>query len=81
MLVLTRKEGEQIRIGTDTVISVLKIEGGTIRIGIDAPRHVPILRMEVFEKILQENVAAASPDMEEIANVMTLITRKIEQGA
>ncbi|MFG0334826.1 MAG: carbon storage regulator [Maioricimonas sp. JB049] len=47
MLVLTRKEGEEIQIGTDIRIRVLRIRGGQIRVGISAPREVRIIRSEL----------------------------------
>jgi carbon storage regulator len=47
MLVLSRKDGEQILVGDDVVIKVLSIAGGRVRVGIEAPRHVPIRRSEL----------------------------------
>jgi carbon storage regulator len=51
MLVVTRKNGEQLVIGDNIVVTVLKIEGDRVRLGIAAPREVPVHRMEVFEAI------------------------------
>ena len=50
MLVLTRKSNQSIMIGDDIELTVLSIAGGTIRVGIQAPRDVPILRTEIYEK-------------------------------
>jgi carbon storage regulator CsrA len=47
MLVLSRKDGEQILVGDDVVIKVLSIAGGRVRVGIEAPRHVSIRRSEL----------------------------------
>lgn len=47
MLVLTRKEDETIRIGDDIVVKVVKTHGGRVRLAIDAPLEVPILRGEL----------------------------------
>ncbi len=47
MLVLTRKVGERIHIGTDIVVEVLDVRGRQIRIGIEAPRSVPVVREEL----------------------------------
>lgn len=47
MLVLTRKENETIRIGDDIEITLIRVKGGNIRIGIDAPKDVKILRGEL----------------------------------
>jgi carbon storage regulator len=59
MLVLTRKPGEQIMIGEGIVITVLEGRGDGVRIGIEAPRGVPIQRREVIEAIAAANLAAA----------------------
>jgi carbon storage regulator len=51
MLVLTRKQGEQIRIGDDVVITVVRTKGKAVRLGIQAPAHVPVLRGEIAATI------------------------------
>ena len=48
MLVLTRKSNQTIMIGDDIEVSVLAITGDKVRIGIEAPRSVPVLRTEVY---------------------------------
>ena len=48
MLVLTRKQGEQIRIGKDVTITVVRTKGKTVRLGIEAPAHVNVLRGELL---------------------------------
>jgi carbon storage regulator len=47
MLVLTRKVGERIRIGADVIVEVLDVRGRQVRIGIEAPRAVPVVREEL----------------------------------
>ena len=64
MLVLTRKPGEQIMIGDGIVITVLEGRGDGVRIGIEAPRGVPIQRREVIEAIAAANRAAAEAGAE-----------------
>ena len=54
MLVLTRKASQAIMIGDDVEISVLAVSGDKVRIGIDAPRAVPVYRKEVWLEIQQE---------------------------
>ena len=49
MLVLTRRLAETIRIGPDIVITVCKLSGGYVRIGVEAPREVVIVRGELVE--------------------------------
>jgi carbon storage regulator len=50
MLVLTRKPGERIQVGADIVVTVLEAVGNKVRIGIDAPENVRVLREELFER-------------------------------
>jgi carbon storage regulator len=57
MLVLTRKSNQSIMIGDDIEVSVLSIMGEKVRIGIQAPRDVPVFRKEVYLEIQQEQVA------------------------
>lgn len=54
MLVLTRKSNQSIMIGDDIEVSVLAIMGEKVRIGIQAPRDVPVFRREVYLEIQQE---------------------------
>ena len=54
MLVLTRKTNQSIMIGDDIEVSVLSVMGDKIRIGIRAPREIPVFRQEVYEEIQQE---------------------------
>jgi carbon storage regulator len=49
MLVLSRKEGQRIQIGNDTTITITKIKGSVVRIGIDAPNHVSVMRSELLD--------------------------------
>ncbi len=51
MLILTRRVGEVIRIGKDIEVTVLDIRGGQVRIGIRAPKQVPVHREEIYRKI------------------------------
>jgi carbon storage regulator len=58
MLVLTRKSNQSIMIGDDIEVSVLAIMGEKVRIGIEAPRSIPVFRKEVYLEIRQD----ASPE-------------------
>lgn len=62
MLALTRKKGEALVINNNIEITVLEIRGDQIKIGISAPKDVPIYRKEVYLQIQQENEAASSVD-------------------
>ena len=57
MLVLTRKSNQSIMIGDDIEVSVLSIMGEKVRIGIQAPRNIPVFRKEVYLEIQQERAA------------------------
>jgi carbon storage regulator len=54
VLVLTRKSNQSIMIGDDIEISVLAVMGEKVRIGIEAPRSVPVFRREVYVEIQQD---------------------------
>lgn len=55
MLVLSRKVNEQITIGPDVVLEVIQIKGNIVRLGIVAPREVPVYRAELLERAALEN--------------------------
>lgn len=79
MLVLTRRAEEKIKIGGNIIVSVLSVEGGVVKIGIDAPREVTILRMEVLEQIKNENIEAAAKDVKDIAEAVDLFKKKLSK--
>jgi carbon storage regulator len=62
MLVLTRKSNQSIMIGDDIEVSVLAIMGEKLRIGIQAPREIPVFRKEVYLEIQQERLASSDKD-------------------
>lgn len=58
MLILTRKSDESIVIGNDIEVKVLRVQGGQVHIGIDAPREISVYRQEIFDQIKKENLKA-----------------------
>ena len=54
MLILTRKTNESIRIGEQVSVTILDTRGSQVRLGIDAPRDVPVHREEIYQRIKQE---------------------------
>ena len=62
MLVLSRIKNETIMIGDDIEITVVDVKGDTVRLGINAPRSIPVHRKEIYLAIQQENIEAAKSD-------------------
>ncbi len=62
MLALSRKSNEAIMIGNDIEISILEIRGDQVKIGINAPKNVPISRKEIFLQIEEENKKAVEQE-------------------
>jgi carbon storage regulator len=54
MLILTRRVGETVMIGTDVTVTVLGVKGNQVRVGIEAPKSVPVHRKEIYERIQRE---------------------------
>lgn len=69
MLILTRKIGESLIIGDQIRITVLEVRGRQVRLGVQAPGDVVVLREELVQRLAEENLAAAAfryQDVEEI---------------
>jgi carbon storage regulator len=66
LLVLTRKSNQSIMIGDDIEVSVLAIMGEKVRIGIQAPRDIPVFRKEVYLEIQDERVTNATGSPEDV---------------
>ena len=62
MLALTRKKGEALMINNNIEITILEVRGDQVKIGISAPKDVPIYRKEVYLQIQEENKASFSPE-------------------
>jgi len=69
MLIITRKKGESLMIGDDIEITISKIEDGSVKIGINAPKSISILRKELYEQVKDENKQAIRVDMNLLKNI------------
>ena len=71
MLALSRKKNEAIVINNDIEITILEVKGDQVKIGISAPKKVPIYRKEVYLQIQEANKAAVDADgMEALKNLL-----------
>ena len=70
MLILTRKRGEAIRIGEQIRIVVTRIDNNKVRIGIESPAELAILREEIFETVRRENQMARSVSLSQLADFL-----------
>ena len=78
MLILTRKINEAIRLGEDIRIVLVQIKGGQVRLGIECPPNVRVLREELYEAVRQENLKALSASPEHLPSLPRRRTRKKE---
>jgi carbon storage regulator len=63
MLVLTRHSGDSIVIGDDIEITIVEVQGDKVKIGINAPKSIIVLRKELIEEAKKANAAAAAPQI------------------
>ncbi len=54
MLILTRRVGEAVMVGSDVTVTVLGVKGNQVRLGVNAPKHVAVHREEIFDRIQRE---------------------------
>lgn len=73
MLVLSRKPNESIMIGDDVVVTIIRVRGETVRVGISAPKSVRVHRTEVYEKIKDANSIPELPCETPVVEVEVLV--------
>jgi len=76
MLVLARKLDESIVLGDDITIRVISIDKGVVKLGIDAPKKVSIVRSELLEDIKDSNIAASKDDDINAVSLLSSMLKK-----
>jgi carbon storage regulator len=72
LLILTRKSGEGLFIGDDIRITIVEIRGKQIRLGIEAPTNIVVLREEIYQRIQEENLQAAGAQDKDVTEIAQL---------
>ena len=62
MLIITRRAGQKVMLGDDITVHVMEIVGNSVRIGVEAPKSLPVYREEIWAAVKEENQAAAQSD-------------------
>jgi carbon storage regulator len=60
VLIITRRPNQKIMLGDDVTIHVMEVSGNNVRLGIEAPKSIPVYREEIWNAVKQENQAAAT---------------------
>lgn len=81
MLVLSRRVGESIAIGDDVVVTVLEVRGDVVRVGIAAPRSVPVHRAELLAELESSNQQAASPSEDAVRSLAEALRSREPDGS
>jgi carbon storage regulator len=64
VLIITRRAGQKVMLGDDITVHVMEIVGNSVRLGIEAPKSLPVYREEIWAAVKEENQAAAKAEAE-----------------
>jgi carbon storage regulator len=64
VLIITRRAGQKVMLGDDITVHVMEIVGNSVRLGVEAPKSLPVYREEIWAAVKEENQASASADTE-----------------
>lgn len=70
MLVIGRRKGESLLIGDNIEITIVKVEDGTVKLSISAPKEITILRKELYKEVLDENISAVISDLSMLKKII-----------
>ena len=76
MLVLSRKPGESIIIGDDIKVTLIEIKGDNIKVGIEAPKEIPVWRDEIVSEVKSSNIEAEKADMAASMIIKSFLMKK-----
>jgi carbon storage regulator len=78
MLILTRKLNDEIKIGSGITVKIISISENTVKIGIDAPQNIQIVRTELYDKVKESSVNAIKSIKEKPSDLTKLKIKKID---
>lgn len=78
MLILTRRIGEGLTIGEDSRVVVIEVRGKQVRLGIEAPGEIVVLRDEIFQRLSQENQLASSFELQDLPGFNQSVNSRIK---
>ena len=76
MLVISRRIGEELKIGDDIIVKIVDIDKNQVKIGVDAPRDISILRMELVEEITKQNKLSINKSTETDLHTLSSMIKK-----
>lgn len=81
MLVLSRRRDESIMIGDEVEVTVVEVRGDVVKLGVKAPRSVPVHRKEIYETIQRENLAATKASKTDISKILKAVRARKDKGS
>ncbi len=81
MLYLTRKIGESVIINDNVEVTVIEVRGKSIKLGFTFPPEISVLRREIYERIQEENRAAAAASIESVGEILPSPSSKPEASS